>query len=137
MSWLPKIKNPFKKDAAPESAAPIEGMPAGMPPLPPEIANDPKMKGMMGTFFRKWKDPAFLKQLRVLAGHMQKEGVDIKDMKAVQAWLEKNKERVEKGGFEEEASAPGVTVMNTGPVVGRNDPCHCGSGKKFKKCHGA
>jgi uncharacterized protein YecA (UPF0149 family) len=23
------------------------------------------------------------------------------------------------------------------PKVGRNDPCHCGSGKKFKKCHGA
>ncbi|MCR4294545.1 MAG: SEC-C metal-binding domain-containing protein [Elusimicrobia bacterium] len=22
-------------------------------------------------------------------------------------------------------------------MVGRNDPCHCGSGKKFKKCHGA
>src|SRR5205814_3535317 len=21
--------------------------------------------------------------------------------------------------------------------VGRNDPCHCGSGLKFKKCHGA
>ena len=28
------------------------------------------------------------------------------------------------------------TVVNTGPDVGRNDPCHCGSGKKFKKCHG-
>jgi preprotein translocase subunit SecA len=30
---------------------------------------------------------------------------------------------------------------STGPVdwssVGRNDPCPCGSGKKFKKCHGA
>lgn len=24
-----------------------------------------------------------------------------------------------------------------GPVVGRNDPCPCGSGKKHKKCHGA
>jgi tetratricopeptide (TPR) repeat protein len=23
------------------------------------------------------------------------------------------------------------------PVVGRNDPCHCGSGKRFKNCHGA
>ena len=23
------------------------------------------------------------------------------------------------------------------PKVGRNDPCYCGSGKKFKKCHGA
>jgi len=24
-----------------------------------------------------------------------------------------------------------------GDKIGRNDPCHCGSGKKFKKCHGA
>ena len=24
-----------------------------------------------------------------------------------------------------------------GQKVGRNDPCHCGSGKKFKRCHGA
>ena len=24
-----------------------------------------------------------------------------------------------------------------GPRVGRNDPCPCGSGKKYKKCHGA
>ncbi len=23
------------------------------------------------------------------------------------------------------------------PKLGRNDPCSCGSGKKFKKCHGA
>jgi hypothetical protein len=21
------------------------------------------------------------------------------------------------------------------PKLGRNDPCHCGSGKKYKKCH--
>ena len=21
------------------------------------------------------------------------------------------------------------------PVPGRNDPCHCGSGKKYKQCH--
>jgi preprotein translocase subunit SecA len=29
------------------------------------------------------------------------------------------------------------TVVNTMPKIGRNDPCYCGSGKKFKKCHGA
>ncbi|MDQ3222320.1 MAG: SEC-C metal-binding domain-containing protein [Gemmatimonadota bacterium] len=23
------------------------------------------------------------------------------------------------------------------PEAGRNDPCPCGSGKKYKKCHGA
>lgn len=28
------------------------------------------------------------------------------------------------------------TVKNTTPKVGRNDPCPCGSGKKYKKCHG-
>lgn len=28
-------------------------------------------------------------------------------------------------------------VRHTGPRVGRNDPCPCGSGKKHKKCHGA
>ncbi len=27
-------------------------------------------------------------------------------------------------------------VVRTEPKLGRNDPCHCGSGKKFKQCHG-
>jgi preprotein translocase subunit SecA len=27
------------------------------------------------------------------------------------------------------------TVRKTGPDVGRNDPCWCGSGKKYKNCH--
>jgi preprotein translocase subunit SecA len=25
---------------------------------------------------------------------------------------------------------------NVGPKIGRNDPCPCGSGKKYKQCHG-
>jgi len=29
------------------------------------------------------------------------------------------------------------TVVRGQPKVGRNDPCPCGSGKKYKKCHGA
>ncbi len=29
------------------------------------------------------------------------------------------------------------TVVRSEPKVGRNDPCTCGSGKKFKKCCGA
>ncbi|MCI5072908.1 preprotein translocase subunit SecA [bacterium] len=30
-----------------------------------------------------------------------------------------------------------TTVRREGEKVGRNDPCPCGSGKKYKKCHGA
>ncbi len=29
------------------------------------------------------------------------------------------------------------TIVRSEPKVGRNDPCPCGSGKKYKKCHGA
>ncbi|MBI4367982.1 MAG: SEC-C domain-containing protein, partial [Candidatus Omnitrophica bacterium] len=29
------------------------------------------------------------------------------------------------------------TYRRDQPKVGRNDPCPCGSGKKYKKCHGA
>ncbi len=32
---------------------------------------------------------------------------------------------------------PRVLTIHATPTPGRNDPCHCGSGKKFKKCHGA
>jgi preprotein translocase subunit SecA len=28
-------------------------------------------------------------------------------------------------------------IRRNEPKVGRNDPCPCGSGKKYKKCHGA
>ncbi len=27
-------------------------------------------------------------------------------------------------------------IVNAGPKIGRNDPCPCGSGKKYKNCHG-
>jgi preprotein translocase subunit SecA len=36
-----------------------------------------------------------------------------------------------------EASTPeSATVVRTGEKIGRNDPCPCGSGKKYKHCHG-
>ncbi len=33
--------------------------------------------------------------------------------------------------------APVTQVKRDEPKIGRNDPCYCGSGKKYKKCHGA
>ncbi len=34
-------------------------------------------------------------------------------------------------------AAAAAPVVRAGPKVGRNDPCPCGSGKKYKHCHGA
>jgi preprotein translocase subunit SecA len=35
-----------------------------------------------------------------------------------------------------EVQLPRVTIRRETPKVGRNDPCPCGSGKKYKHCHG-
>lgn len=37
---------------------------------------------------------------------------------------------------EEGATGKGTPYVRTQPKVGRNDPCPCGSGKKYKQCHG-
>ena len=34
------------------------------------------------------------------------------------------------------AIAPPPPFVRAGQKVGRNDPCPCGSGKKYKHCHG-
>jgi preprotein translocase subunit SecA len=38
---------------------------------------------------------------------------------------------------EKEIKLPSVTIRRDVAKVGRNDPCPCGSGKKYKQCHGA
>jgi preprotein translocase subunit SecA len=39
-------------------------------------------------------------------------------------------------GMPQQAPQPVQQVVREGPKVGRNDPCPCGSGKKYKACHG-
>lgn len=41
------------------------------------------------------------------------------------------------GNTEENASESPKTIIRDGIKVGRNDPCPCGSGKKYKQCHGS
>jgi len=44
----------------------------------------------------------------------------------------------ESGGEEspDAAALAQLPVQRDEPKVGRNDPCPCGSGKKYKQCHG-
>jgi preprotein translocase subunit SecA len=41
------------------------------------------------------------------------------------------------GQPEEPQAAPRTQVVREGRKIGRNDPCPCGSGKKYKSCHGS
>jgi preprotein translocase subunit SecA len=62
-----------------------------------------------------------------LSGGELASGVSAAGVQAPQA-----SRRPERGG----GAGPAKTVIRATPKVGRNDPCPCGSGKKFKKCCG-
>jgi preprotein translocase subunit SecA len=61
------------------------------------------------------------------------------EIEAKRVALGRRQRMIESRGAEEgEAEKPKQeTVVRSQPKVGRNDPCPCGSGKKYKKCHGA
>jgi len=60
---------------------------------------------------------------------------EVKEMKAErkQTFILSRGEAAQSAGGETE-DGKGVTVRREGKKVGRNDPCPCGSGKKYKKC---
>ena len=62
--------------------------------------------------------------------------MNVKDPKAIQAWIEKNKAAIESGTLPENTAPKQATIRLEAPTIGRNDPCSCGSKKKFKKCCG-
>ena len=61
--------------------------------------------------------------------------VQIEEGSEFPAEQDQSTKMVEHRGAISEESKP-LTVRRDDKKVGRNDPCHCGSGKKFKKCHG-
>jgi preprotein translocase subunit SecA len=58
------------------------------------------------------------------------------DAAAEQAF-EETAQRQNAGNGGGEPTNPETVVKEDRDKIGRNDPCWCGSGKKYKKCHGA
>jgi len=57
---------------------------------------------------------------------------------ALEKEFQRKKQReLEAASFAGSGDASQPAQRRTGDKVGRNDPCPCGSGKKYKKCHGA
>ena len=84
----------------------------------------------------KLKDPAIKKRFIDIAKRMEKDGVDFKSIRQMKKWM-----KAHEAELKAEANGGTVakveTVVHQGPKIGRNDPCPCGSGKKYKKCCGA
>jgi len=103
----------------------------GMPPLPyPEI-EEPEEEDLNGAGIQaeRGPSPAELEAQR-------KNQQSVQDLtRNIQR--RKDKELAEMQLSSGDGSQQSKTVSNKGPKVGRNDLCPCGSGKKYKKCHGA
>lgn len=113
-----------KKDSAPEkSAKPIsektdEEIEAEINAISPDILKQAKMPEQKALIIRIYR-------------RLIEAGVDVNDDKAVKKWVMKHPE-ILKGGDVVQVK----TVRREEPKIGRNDPCPCGSGKKYKKCCG-
>jgi hypothetical protein len=55
-------------------------------------------------------------------------------MQERQAWLSEAAQKLAKPRIEEPVDPPVIQPIKSGPKTGRNDPCPCGSGKKYKRC---
>jgi len=55
----------------------------------------------------------------------------------VEASQRKKRRELEQARMAGAGETQQVQQVIRGEKIGRNDPCHCGSGKKYKKCHGA
>jgi len=108
---FPAKEKPVSEKTDDELAAELDKM-------SPEIlaqAKDPQMRALIIGIYRK----------------MLLDNVNIHDDKEVKKWMKKHPEVLQGG-----ETVKVETVRREEPKVGRNDPCPCGSGKKYKKCHG-
>ena len=74
---------------------------------------------------------------KILLHIQKKEGVTRKETAQItNASLEDTAINLVDGNLSEKEGGMNKTVVNKEPKVGRNDPCRCGSGKKYKNCCG-
>ena len=125
--------NPFKKKEE-TAATPAEPAKTGKKESIEERI-EREIDSLPAMIKSKLQDPVIKKRFIDIAKRMEKDGVDFKSIRQMKKWM-KNHEaelRAENGT----APAKVETVVHQGPKIGRNDPCPCGSGKKYKKCCGA
>ena len=128
--------NPFKKKQASEAPAQAaEAKPAKKESIEERIERE--IDALPAMIKGKLKDPGIKKRCIDIAKRMEKDGVDFKSIRQMKKWMKAHEAelKAEMGG--EGAPAKVETVVHEGPKIGRNDPCPCGSGKKYKKCCGA
>lgn len=133
--------NLFKRKKAAEPAAPNAAATAAQPAKPAKEKKETieqrierEIESLPGMIKNKLKDPQVKQRFIDIAKRMEKDGVDFKSIRQMKKWMKEHEAELK---AEQAGQMPKVeTVVHEGPRIGRNDPCPCGSGKKYKKCCG-
>ena len=134
--------NPFRKKTAPTApAAPVAPAAAEQKKTAENAKKESieqrierEMDSLPGMIKNKLKDPQIKQRFIDIAKRMEKDGVDFQSLRQMKKWMKEHEAELK---AEQSAGVPKVeTVVHEGPRIGRNDPCPCGSGKKYKKCCG-
>ena len=128
------IWNPFKKKKEEETLASGAALKKAAAKESIEERIEREIDALPSMLKGKLKDPEIKKRFIDIAKRMEKDGVDFKSIRQMKKWMKEHEAelRAEQGG----QVAKVETVVHEGPRIGRNDPCPCGSGKKYKKCCG-
>lgn len=103
-----------------------------------ELMNNVRLQICTGLFRSASNIESFENMLAILGRTVKAEGpADAPAAAALPQGLPGQTPTAQQGGGEEEVQLPKVTVRRDTPKVGRNEPCPCGSGKKYKHCCGA
>jgi preprotein translocase subunit SecA len=105
-----------------------------------ELMNNVRLQICTGLFRSASNLEAFENMLSLLSRSARTVGPDTAPAAASRAPMQvadSGGTAVAEAPAEPEIKLPAVTIRRETPKVGRNEPCPCGSGKKFKNCHGA
>jgi len=99
------------------------------------------VRGWADAIVANGMDPECWGPGKSFAMQASRDGVDILDEEAMQEYMgeynrqlfaDRSPDPIESVGF-----APPMPIVEHTPKIGRNEPCPCGSGKKYKKCCGS
>ena len=74
--------------------------------------------------------------VKILMHVRKKEGIKRQEQAKITGAALEAINSVDGGQRMSDGTKSSTTVVNEHPKIGRNDPCYCGSGKKYKNCHG-
>jgi len=109
-----------------------DGMPVEVPPAPSRtIPNAPPVASAEVRGLGDGSEDGAPREIPI---HTRQASTTIDELERE---FQRKKQRELEAAARSGGDASQATQRRTGEKVGRNDPCPCGSGKKYKKCHGA